>query len=251
MHSMKQQFTINIKNKKMKKLLFSIVFFSAFSINAQVGIGTNTPSANAMLDVTSTNKGILLPRLNDTSSVSNPSAGLMIYNSHTKTPAFHDGSRWNAFAAIAAANADSLTYTLTGAANGFTNGTYGVLSISGGGSNSGTPAGTNFNDISFLKLADINSIPFLSNMSSSTLQSSASQAIVFNFYAAGAATPYYSIKSTNWKVSSVSNGAPSERPGLYEAISVSVFETGIIGFKDWINNKSFGYNVVTKTVVAY
>lgn len=26
---------------------------------------------------------------------------------------------------------------------------------------------------------------------------------------------------------------------------------GIIGFKDWINNKSFGYNVVTKTVVAY
>lgn len=236
----------------MKKLLFSIVFFSAFSINAQVGIGTNTPSANAMLDVTSTNKGILLPRLNDTSSVSNPSAGLMIYNSRTKTPAFHDGLKWNAFAAIAAANTDSLTYTLTGAANGFTNGTYGVLSISCGGSNSGTPAGTNFQDIAIIKMADINSISFLSNMASSTLQPSAAQAIIFNFYVAGAATPYYSIKFTDWKVSSVSNGAPSaQSTGLYEVVTVTVLDTGIIGFKDWINNKSFGYNVVTKTVVAY
>lgn len=236
----------------MKKLLFSIVFFSAFSTNAQVGIGTTTPNANAVLDLTSASKGLLLPRVNDTTNVPNPSAGLMIYNSHTKTPAFHDGLKWTAFAAMAAANTDSITYTLTGAANGFTNGAYGVLAISCGGSNSGSPAGTNFQDISISKLADINSIPFLSNMASSTLQPSAGQAIVFNFYVAGAATPYYSIKFTDWKVSSVSNGAASaQSTGLNENVTVSVLDTGIIGFKDWINNKSFGYNVVTKTVVAY
>ena len=236
----------------MKKLLFSIVLFSAFSTNAQVGIGTTTPNVNAILDLTSASKGLLLPRVNDTTNVPNPSAGLMIFNSHTKTPTFHDGLKWNAFAAIAAANTDSITYTLTGAANGFTNGTYGVLSISCGGSNSGTPAGTNLNDIAFSKMADINSISFFSNMASSTLQPSVAQAIVFNFYVAGAATPYYSIKFTNWKVSSVLNGAASaQSTGLNEQVSVTVFDTGIIGFKDWINNKSFGYNVVTKTVVAY
>jgi hypothetical protein len=236
----------------MKKLLFSIVLFSVFSTNAQVGIGTTTPNGNAVLDLTSASKGLLLPRVNDTTNVPNPSAGLMIFNSHTKTPTFHDGSRWNAFSSIVSANTDSITYTLTGAANGFTNGTYGVLSISCGGSNSGTPAGTNFQDVAIIKMADINSISFLSNMASSTLQPSATQAIVFNFYVAGAATPYYSIKFTNWKVSSVANGAPSaQSTGLYEVVSVTVFDTGIIGFKDWINNKSFGYNVVTKTVVAY
>lgn len=234
------------------KTLILIALICTVKVNAQVGIGTNTPSANAVLDVTSTNKGILLPRLNDTSSVSNPSAGLMIYNSNTKTPAFHDGLKWNAFSAIAAANADSITYTLTGAANGFTNGTYGVRSISCGGSNGGSPASTNINDISITKLADINSIPFLSNMVSSTLQPSAGQAIVFNFYVAGAATPYYSIKFTNWKVSSVSNGAASaQSTGLNEQVTVTVLGTGIIGFKDWINNKSFGYDTVAKTVVAY
>lgn len=236
----------------MKKIIFIAILFVTTICCAQVGIGTITPSPNAVLDLTSASKGLLLPRVNDTTNVPNPSAGLMIFNSHTKTPTFHDGSRWNAFSSIVSANTDSITYTLTGAANGFTNGTYGVLSISCGGSNSGTPAGTNLNDIAFSKMTDINSISFFSNMASSTLQPSAAQAIIFNFYVAGAATPYYSIKFTNWKVSSVLNGAASaQSTGLNEQVSVTVFDTGIIGFKDWINNKSFGYNVVTKTVVAY
>ncbi|MEO7312810.1 MAG: hypothetical protein ABIX01_20670 [Chitinophagaceae bacterium] len=55
--------------------------------NAQaIGIGTSTPAASAALDVTSTNKGLLLPRLTDTSAVASPTAGLLIYNNKTKTP---------------------------------------------------------------------------------------------------------------------------------------------------------------------
>lgn len=40
--------------------LFAIVL-SSLMVRAQVGIGTTTPSANSALDVTSPNKGLMLP----------------------------------------------------------------------------------------------------------------------------------------------------------------------------------------------
>jgi len=51
----------------MKTILKSIIFIAFIAINvtafAQVGINTNTPEASAALDVTSTEGGILIPRL--------------------------------------------------------------------------------------------------------------------------------------------------------------------------------------------
>ena len=63
------------------------------TVNAQnVGIGTNSPNANAILDIFSTNKAVLIPRLVDTGNVPNPTEGMMIYNKNTKAPFFHDGN---------------------------------------------------------------------------------------------------------------------------------------------------------------
>ena len=45
-----------------KKILFLLVFISSFSFS-QVGIGTTTPNANAMLEVVSNSKGVLIPRM--------------------------------------------------------------------------------------------------------------------------------------------------------------------------------------------
>ncbi len=50
-----------------------------------VGVGTLTPNASAALDLQSTNKGFLLPRVsltgkNDVTTISSPIAGLMVYN---------------------------------------------------------------------------------------------------------------------------------------------------------------------------
>jgi microcystin-dependent protein len=45
-------------------LLFWIVVLGPLSVSAQTGIGTNTPDNQAILDITSTAKGLLLPRLN-------------------------------------------------------------------------------------------------------------------------------------------------------------------------------------------
>lgn len=64
-------------------LLFPIFTFS------QVGIGTTTPDASAVLDVTSTNKGMLIPRValvnvtNTTTPISSPIKGLMVWNTNT------------------------------------------------------------------------------------------------------------------------------------------------------------------------
>lgn len=46
-----------------------------------VGIGTTTPNASAALDVSSNNKGILIPRLDSAQrvAISNPAEGLMVY----------------------------------------------------------------------------------------------------------------------------------------------------------------------------
>jgi len=45
----------------------------------QVGIGTNTPDASAQLQVESTNKGFLVPRVANTGAITLPAKGLVIY----------------------------------------------------------------------------------------------------------------------------------------------------------------------------
>ncbi len=72
--------------------------------NGQVGIGTSSPDASAALDLTSTNKGFLPPRValnskTDVTTISSPTAGLMVYNTGTgllKSAGMYywDGSQW-------------------------------------------------------------------------------------------------------------------------------------------------------------
>ena len=51
-----------------------------FYVIAQVGIGTTSPNASALLDVSSTTKGFLPPRLTfmQRQTISTPAQGLMI-----------------------------------------------------------------------------------------------------------------------------------------------------------------------------
>ncbi|MEO6719826.1 MAG: tail fiber domain-containing protein [Ferruginibacter sp.] len=73
-----------------KHLLISFTVLTAmtvfFDANAQnVGIGTNTPNASAILDIQSANKGLLVPQVSltgvaDLITVSQPATGLLVYN---------------------------------------------------------------------------------------------------------------------------------------------------------------------------
>ena len=84
-------------------LVASLLLFISFFAKAQVGIGTITPDASAQLDVTSTNKGLLIPRMNkaarDLINTPNPPAtGLLIYQTDD-TPGFYyyNGTAWVPF----------------------------------------------------------------------------------------------------------------------------------------------------------
>ena len=59
-----------------------------------VGIGTITPDASAILDLTATNKGFLVPRITDTNNVTSPAIGLLIYFSPNNTFYYWNGLHW-------------------------------------------------------------------------------------------------------------------------------------------------------------
>jgi hypothetical protein len=67
------------------KLKYILLFFITYSTFAQTGIGTTTPNASAKLDVYSTNKGFLPPRVtltsvSDATTIASPAEGLLVYN---------------------------------------------------------------------------------------------------------------------------------------------------------------------------
>ena len=83
----------------MKKL-FSVLlltFFLPQASNAQVGIGTNTPSPSAQLDVASTERGFLPPRMTSAQRdlIATPATGLLIFQTDN-TPGyyFYNGTAW-------------------------------------------------------------------------------------------------------------------------------------------------------------
>ncbi|MEY4991223.1 MAG: hypothetical protein RI948_89 [Bacteroidota bacterium] len=80
----------------MKKIFHTIVIASAFNLNAQVGIGTNTPHTSSMLEVQATDKGILFPRMTSAqrTSIASPASGLYVYDTNTKSLWYYNGALW-------------------------------------------------------------------------------------------------------------------------------------------------------------
>jgi len=65
----------------------------------KIGIGTTNPAGSAMLDVSSSSKGFLPPRMTiaQRRTISNPVEGLIIYNTTYKKPNYYDGTLWRNF----------------------------------------------------------------------------------------------------------------------------------------------------------
>ncbi len=65
---------------------------------SQVGVGTSTPDTSAMLDISSSEKGLLPPRMTepqrDAINGGNPAAGLVIYNKDTNCLEYWNSSKW-------------------------------------------------------------------------------------------------------------------------------------------------------------
>jgi len=66
------------------------------STNRVVGIGTTSPASTALLDLTSTTKGFLPPRVTTTQrdDISSPATGLTVYNTTLNKMNIYNGSSW-------------------------------------------------------------------------------------------------------------------------------------------------------------
>ena len=67
--------------------------------SAQLGIGTNSPNASAMLDITATNKGLLIPRMTNSqkNAISSPATGLIVFCTDCGTAGLmniYNGTNW-------------------------------------------------------------------------------------------------------------------------------------------------------------
>ena len=83
----------------MKNMIKFLVFFVSSFAFCQVGIGTNSPNTNAILDLTASDKALLLPRVANTASVLSSINGMIIYDiSQNCVRAYENGSWSNCFA---------------------------------------------------------------------------------------------------------------------------------------------------------
>jgi hypothetical protein len=82
---MKKAFLVTVSCMLLPTLLF-----------AQLGINTVAPHSSSMLDVSSSTKGLLIPRMSTAqrNAVANPAAGLLVFDLDKSTIFFFDGQKW-------------------------------------------------------------------------------------------------------------------------------------------------------------
>ena len=82
----------------MKKLLtlFTFIFLLFTSYSQSVGIGTTTPNVSAQLDISSTAKGLLIPRMTSTqrNAIAAPIKSLLVFDTDINSFMFYDGTSW-------------------------------------------------------------------------------------------------------------------------------------------------------------
>jgi hypothetical protein len=84
----------------MKKIL--IIFclahcgFSALAQTGSIGIGTTSPNTSAALEIQSTTKGVLIPRMSSIQRnlIQSPAPGLLVYDNTTNTFWFRNNTSW-------------------------------------------------------------------------------------------------------------------------------------------------------------
>ena len=78
----------------MKIIIIAFAIFASTFAFAQVGIGTSTPHSSAILDLTATDKALLLPRVANSNNIATPVNGMMIYAVNPKCYKVYQEGAW-------------------------------------------------------------------------------------------------------------------------------------------------------------
>ena len=95
----------------MKKLFLTIVLLAGLTASAQVGIGTTSPNANSILDLTATNKALVLPRVANTAAIASPVNGMMIYDLSSSSFKAYQNGAWIDLNSVFSADAIAASLT--------------------------------------------------------------------------------------------------------------------------------------------
>jgi hypothetical protein len=73
-------------------ILIVLIVFKIGTIQAQLGIGTSSPAASSILDLSNTNKGLLIPRMSSSATIISPAKGLMYFNTTNNRVEMNEGT---------------------------------------------------------------------------------------------------------------------------------------------------------------
>lgn len=102
-------------NKNSFSLIAILILVCEIAM-AQVSINSTgaAPNSSAMLDIVSTDKGLLIPRVLDTTSITSPALGLLIYRTNAPQGFFYyDGQKWQKIGVTGSSNYVDLTTNQT------------------------------------------------------------------------------------------------------------------------------------------
>jgi trimeric autotransporter adhesin len=119
-----QFYTLNIIGMKKNVITLLALFVFTITQAQNVGIGTTSPNASAQLEVRATNKGLLIPRVNltsttDVTTIASPVISLLVFNTNTAITGGSGFYAWGGTAWIKLA----LTTDITSSAWGFSGNT--------------------------------------------------------------------------------------------------------------------------------
>ena len=90
-----------------------LLLYTSYLTNAQVAVNSDgtSPNASAMLDVTSTTKGILIPRMttSEREAISSPATGLLVYDTDENSFWYYANATWINLSSAILSDADSDT----------------------------------------------------------------------------------------------------------------------------------------------
>ncbi|MFN3306986.1 MAG: hypothetical protein ACK42Z_07360, partial [Candidatus Kapaibacteriota bacterium] len=115
-------------------LTLTLGILNLYSQGQNVGIGTTTPDNSAILELYSTSRGFLVPRLTTTqrNAITAPATGLLIYNTDNQRFEYYDGTQWVGLISSTTSVPFSSITTGTNTSATMTVGTGATISIGGG-----------------------------------------------------------------------------------------------------------------------